>query len=155
MKTTKIFNLANLCLLLGIAAAPLAQAASSCEITVESTDAMSFNTKKLDVPKSCKEFTLTLKHTGKLAKSVMGHNLVIAKAADQQGILDDGNKAGAASDFLKANDTRVIAATKIIGGGESATTKFTVSKLDAKAAYVFFCSYPGHAFMMKGTVSIN
>ncbi|WP_020168326.1 MULTISPECIES: azurin [Methylotenera] len=131
-----------------------AQAAAACEITVDATDAMAFSTKSIDVSKTCKEFTINLKHVGKLPKNVMGHNLVISKEADKAGVLADGSKAGLPSDYVKASDARVIAATTIIGGGETASTKFAVSKLNAKDAFEFYCSFPGHAFMMKGVVKL-
>jgi azurin len=68
--------------------------------------------------------------------------------------LDDGSKVGAAGDYVKTKDARVIAAIKIIGGGESATAKFNVSKLSTTESYIFFCSFLGHAFMMKGVVNL-
>lgn len=130
----------------------IAMAADSCDIVIEATDAMTFSTKEIAVKQSCKTFNITLKHVGKLGKNIMGHNLVIAKESDQKAVLEDGSKAGTTSEYLKANDTRVAAYTKLIGGGEQATTQLTLAKLDTKAHYVFFCSFPGHAFMMKGLV---
>src|SRR5690554_495996 len=44
--------------------------------TIESNDQMQFNTKELKVPVG-EPIVLTLKHTGKMAKNVMGHNLVV------------------------------------------------------------------------------
>ena len=115
---------------------------------------MTFSTKSIDVSKTCKEFTVNLKHVGKLPKAVMGHNLVISKESDKAAVLEDGSKAGLPSQYVKANDARVIAYTKIIGGGEKASTKFAVSKLNAKDAFTFYCSFPGHAMMMKGVVKL-
>lgn len=135
-------------------ATPQAQAAAACEVTIESTDSMAFSTKSIDVSKTCKEFTINLKHVGKLPKTVMGHNLVISKESDKAGVLADGSKAGLPSDYVKASDARVIASTKVIGGGETASTKFAVSKLNAKDTFDFYCSFPGHAFMMKGVVKL-
>lgn len=137
-----------------LTAAPKAQAAASCEVTIESTDTMTFNTKNIDVSKTCKEFTINLKHVGKLPKASMGHNLVISKESDKTAVLGDASKAGLPNDYVKAGDERVIAHTKVIGGGESTSTKFAVSKLNGKDAYEFYCSFPGHAFMMKGTVKL-
>ncbi len=137
-----------------LVATPEAQAAAACEITVESTDSMTFNTKNIEVSKACKEFTINLKHVGKLPKTVMGHNLVISKESDKAGVLADGSKAGLPSDYVKAKDARVIATTKIIGGGESTSIKFAVNKLNAKDAFEFYCSFPGHASMMKGVVKL-
>ncbi|HBI76456.1 MAG TPA: azurin, partial [Alteromonas macleodii] len=42
--------------------------ANECEVTVESNDAMQFNTSNVVIPASCSEFTVTLKHTGQLPK---------------------------------------------------------------------------------------
>ena len=93
--------------LLGLATSPAF--AADCAATVEANDAMQFNQKSIEVPKTCKQFTVTLKHTGKLPKAAMGHNWVLAATADEAGINADGAKAGAASDYLKPGDTRVIA----------------------------------------------
>ena len=139
--------------LLGLAASPAF--AADCSATVEANDAMQFNQKSIEVPKTCKQFTVTLKHTGKLPKTAMGHNWVLAATADEAGINADGAKAGAASDYLKPGDARVIAHTKLIGGGESATATVPVAKLKAGETYAFFCSFPGHAALMKGTLSLG
>ena len=80
---------------------------------------------------------------------------MLEAAADEAGINADGAKAGAASDYLKPDDTRVIAHTKVIGGGESATATVPVAKLKAGETYAFFCSFPGHAALMKGTLSLG
>ena len=84
----------------------------------------------------------------------MGHNLVVAKTSDVQAISADGIAAGVDKDYLKADDARVIAHTKLIGGGESDSVTFDVSKLDAAEAYQFFCSFPGHAALMKGALTL-
>ena len=131
-----------------------AQAAGSCDITVEATDTMTFSTKEIAVPQSCKSFTINLKHTGKMSKNIMGHNLVISKQADEQAVLQDGSKAGVTQSYVKPQDARVVAATTIVGGGESTSTSFAPAKLDAAGNYVFFCSFPGHASMMKGILKL-
>lgn len=131
-----------------------AQAASSCDVTVEATDAMTFNTKEISVPKGCTSFTINLKHTGSMSKNIMGHNLVVSKQADEKTVLQDGMKAGVAKSFVKPQDPRVVAATNVIGGGESASTSFNPTQLEAAANYVFFCSFPGHAAVMRGTLKL-
>lgn len=131
-----------------------AQAAANCDVTVEATDAMTFNTKEISVPKSCKSFTINLKHTGTMSKNIMGHNLVVSKQADEQGVLQDGSKAGVAKSFVKPQDPRMVAATNVIGGGESASASFNPAQLEPAGNYVFFCSFPGHAAVMKGTLKL-
>ncbi|MCK9538213.1 azurin [Dokdonella sp.] len=139
--------------LLGLFSAPLL--AADCAITIEGNDAMQFNLKTITVPKTCKTFEVTLEHTGKLPVTAMGHNWVLSTAADEAGVVADGIKAGAAASYEKPGDTRIIASTKLIGGGESDTTKFDVSKLKAGENYAFFCTFPGHAALMKGTLTLG
>ena len=129
--------------------------AAECSVTVESTDQMSYTTKEFTVDKSCKEFTVKLTHSGNLPKNVMGHNLVISKEADMQPIATAGLAAGIDKNYLPEGDARIIAHTKIIGAKETDSVTFDVSKLDAAEKYGFFCSFPGHISMMKGTVTLK
>ena len=129
--------------------------AAECKVDVDSTDQMSFNTKEITIDKSCKTFTVNLAHSGKLPKNVMGHNWVLSKTADMAGVATDGMGAGIDKNYLKEGDTRVIAHTKIIGGGEKDSVTFDVSKLTAGESYEFFCSFPGHNSMMKGAVVLK
>ncbi|UZM13579.1 azurin [Pseudomonas kielensis] len=129
--------------------------AAECKVTIDSTDQMSFNTKAIEIDKSCKTFTVELTHSGSLPKNVMGHNLVISTEADMQPIATDGLAAGIDKNYLKDGDTRVIAHTKIIGAGEKDAVTFDVSKLKADEKYGFFCSFPGHISMMKGTITLK
>lgn len=129
--------------------------AAECAVTVDSTDQMSYNTKSIEIDKSCKTFTINLEHSGSMAKTVMGHNLVVSKEADAQPIATDGLSAGIDKNYLKEGDARIIAHTKVIGAGEKDSLTLDVSKLDAAEKYAFFCSFPGHISMMKGTVTLK
>lgn len=138
---------------LGLMSTPLW--AANCSATIEANDAMQFNVGNVNVPSSCKTFTVTLKHTGKLARNVMGHDWVLTTAADQAGVDADGAKAGLDHNYLKPGDKRVIAATKVIGGGETTQTSFKPSLLKSGTPYVFFCSFPGHSTVMHGTITLT
>ncbi|EJM14954.1 azurin [Pseudomonas sp. GM21] len=129
--------------------------AAECKVTVDSTDQMSFDTKDITIDKSCKTFTVDLKHSGSLPKNVMGHNWVLSKEADMQPLATAGMAAGIDKNYLPEGDARVIAHTKIIGAGETDSVTFDVSKLAAGEKYGFFCSFPGHISMMKGTVTLK
>jgi len=139
--------------LLGLFSAPLL--AAECSVDIQGTDQMQFSTNAISVDKSCKTFTVNLSHPGSLPKNVMGHNWVLTTAADMQGVVTDGMAAGLDKNYIKDGDTRVIAHTKIIGSGEKDSVTFDVSKLKAGDAYAFFCSFPGHSAMMKGTLTLK
>ena len=129
--------------------------ASGCEIEIDSNDAMQFNTRSITVPSSCTDFTVTLHHVGKMPVAAMGHNVVITTAGDMAGVAADGMAAGLESGFLKPDDDRVIAATDMIGGGETTSVTFAVSELQGGDEYRFFCSFPGHSALMNGTISVE
>lgn len=128
--------------------------AADCAVTIEGNDMLQFNLKTIEVPASCADFTVTLKHVGKLPKASMGHNWVLSTTADEAAVVKDGMAAGIDNDYLKPGDTRVITHTKMIGGGETDSVTFDVAKLTAGEAYAFFCSFPGHAALMKGTLTV-
>lgn len=128
--------------------------ADDCSFNLNSNDAMQFDQKSITVKSSCKEYTLNLTHTGKLPKNVMGHNWVLTKTEDAKPVAADGLQAGIENEYLKKDDARVIAFTKIIGGGETASVTFPVSKLKAGEAYTFFCSFPGHVAIMQGSLTL-
>jgi len=128
--------------------------AATCDLEIEGNDAMQFNKSSIEVPQSCKQFTLKLKHVGKLPKAAMGHNWVLAAAADAQGVATDGIAAGLDKNYIKPGDARVIAFTPVVGGGESTSVTFDTSKLKADQTYAYICSFPGHSALMKGTLKL-
>ena len=128
---------------------------TDCATEIEGSDAMQYNVSSIVVPSSCKDFKITLKHTGTMPVTGMGHDVVITRQSDMQAVDADGIAAGAAAGYVKADDSRVIAHTKLIGGGETTSVSFPVSKIQGDGPYVFFCSFTGHWALMKGTISVQ
>ncbi len=129
--------------------APGAEVASAA-LTIESNDQMQFN--KNELKALAGTVTLTLKHVGKMEKAVMGHNLVILKPGTD--LADFSLKAVDAKDseYIPSSEKdKVIAHTKLIGGGESDTIEFTIEK----GTYDFICSFPGHSSIMKGKLIVE
>lgn len=126
-----------------------------CELTIEGNDRMQFDKKELTIDSSCKQVKLTLKHTGKLPKAAMGHNWLLVKDSDFQGAVKAATMAGAKANYVPKGDKTVLAATSLVGGGESTSVTFDVSKLDKKSSYTYFCSFPGHYSIMKGKFIIK
>jgi azurin len=151
MKKSRLFALAAA----GLLVSGAAMAADQCSTEIEGNDAMQFNKSSITVPASCKNYTVTLKHVGKSPKSAMGHDWVLTAAADEQAVVAESMAAGLAKDYLNPADPKIIAHTKLIGGGESDKVTFPVSKLKAGESYAYFCTFPGHAGVMKGTLTVK
>ena len=83
---------------------------AACSVDIDGNDAMQFDLKSIEVPKTCTDFTVNLKHSGKLAKNIMGHNWVLTTTADFQGAANDG---------MAANGVPLVAILTINGVAES------------------------------------
>jgi azurin len=129
--------------------------AQDCAATVAGNDQMQFVEKELRVSRSCTAFSLTLKHVGTLPVSVMGHNWVLTATPDHMAVGQAGGSAGPANNYVPSGDRRVLAATKVIGGGEETTISFDASKLEAGGDYTYFCSFPGHTQLMSGKLIVE
>ncbi|AVJ56707.1 azurin [Idiomarina sp. OT37-5b] len=128
--------------------------ANECELTIDSNDQMRYDKKELSVPASCSEVTLTLTHSGKMGKKVMGHNWVLSKASDMQSVVQQGMAAGLDNQYTPDSDA-VLAATDVIGGGEETSITFSTEGMDANGNYKFYCTFPGHSAIMQGVFKIT
>lgn len=149
MKKNRLFVAAAV-----FALVPFTAFADDCELVIEGTDQMSFSKKKMTAPASCETVKVVLKHTGSMAKDMMGHNWVLTKNDDMQAIVKEGAAAGLDNDYLPQGDDRIIAATEVIGGGETTEVEFSTEGL-AGEKLTFFCSFPGHSGMMKGSFEVK
>ena len=128
--------------------APVAvtQTSNRVEIVIEGNDQMKFNLSEIKV-KAGDTVVLTLKHTGNLPATAMGHNWVLLK----QGVVvkDFAMEAMRARDtnYVPEGSADVIAFTKVIGGGEVTTVEFEAPEA---GTYDFICSFPGHYALMQG-----
>lgn len=128
--------------------------ASECEITINGNDMMQYDVNTINVDSGCTNFEIKLNHSGKLDKSIMGHNIVIVPTDSFDEIIGMiSMDAGIDNGFLPTDD-RIIAKTAMIGGGETTSTSFEPAKLEAGKEYTFFCSFPGHYGIMRGKLSI-
>ena len=133
---------------------------ADCYFDLKGTDAMTFTdaagkpVPEIVVPASCSDFTINLEHTGKMPKAGMGHNVVIAKSSDVKAVATAGVKAGLKGDYLPAGDKRVVAASKMVGGGEKTSVKVPVAKIK-DGDYSFFCSFLGHDRKMRGRLEVK
>ncbi len=153
MKSTIVQAVRYLGLLIAMAGAGAAQAAN-CHLNIEANDLMQFNARALEIDPDCKDIQLTLKHVGKQPAHVLGHDWVLARTSDVAALANAGIAAGLDKGYLPQGDHRIIAATKVVGGGEETTISFNASALVPGVDYSYFCSYPGHSTFMRGRVMV-
>lgn len=129
-------------------------AEDSCEQVIEGNDMLQFNLKEMKVSAACGSVTVTLKHTGVMAAEIMGHNWVLTSDADFMPMATAAAGAGLENNYVPVGDDRVLAATSIIGGGEETSVTFSIGSFSAGDDYTFFCSFPGHYAIMKGSFKV-
>ena len=126
-----------------------------CKLAITGTDLMQYDKKELDVAGDCTSVELTLTHGGKLPKEAMGHNWVLVNAADLNAVANSGMSAGVASNYVTAGDKKVLASTKLVGGGETTTVTFSTSVLKKGGSYMYLCTFPGHNSVMRGVLKFG
>jgi azurin len=99
--------------------------ADVCKLAISATDQMRFEQQTLQVEAQCTEIEVTLHNSGKLPANIMGHDWVLTKTSDMASVANAGMGAGLANNYQKPGDKRIVAATAIIGGGESTTVRFS------------------------------
>jgi azurin len=156
MVRTNVYKvIALLALTIFFFSAPRTSHAQACNAAVQSDDALRYTPQTIEVPRACKDFTVTLTHSGRLPLLAMGHNWVLAKQSDMAGVARTGMLAGADNQYVDPTDRRVIAHTNVIGGGQTTSVSFDVSALQTGETYAFFCTFAGHSPVMHGTVVLQ
>lgn len=118
-------------------------------ILLTSNDEMRFNRTEIIVNER-EKIRLTLKHTGKLPKSVKGINFVLLPAGTNLSSFARKAKEAIDNDFIPAE--HIIVHTKLIGGGESVSVEFNAPP---KGFYDFICSFPSAHGLMKGKFMVK
>ena len=120
-------------------------------IIINSDDfSMKFDKKEI-IAFSGQKITLTLNHTGKLDKLVMGHNFVLLKKnvdVNEYAL----RAAGARNTEYIPDGGNELVYTKMLGGGESDTITFDAPE---PGTYIFICSFPGHYQLMMGEFVVS
>jgi azurin len=98
---------------------------------------------------------IRLHATGSMPKNIMSHNLVVLKkTADVNAFVTKANTANATGYMPTDLKPQVIAASGLIGNGE--TTEVTFKAPAAPGTYPYLCTFPGHyAAGMKGTLVVK
>jgi azurin len=126
-----------------------------CKLAITANDMMQYDKQELAVAADCTSVELTLTHSGKLPKEAMGHNWVLVNTPDISAVANSGMTAGIANNYVDKSDKKVLANTKVVGGGESATVSFATSILKKGGAYSYECTFPGHNSVMHGVLKFG
>lgn len=131
-------------------ARPLAAYADPCQVEISGNDVMQYDKQELAAPATCREITVTLRHVGKQLREAMGHDWVLVRTPDLNAVAQAGITAGLANDYLTPGDKRVLAHTRVIGGGETTSVTFSAAILRKGGDYSYLCTFPGHSALMHG-----
>ena len=139
-------------------AAPAAPSAESVvnsvrTFTITGNDAMRFSVTEITAAPG-EKLRLTLRNIGSMPKAAMGHNLVVLHAGADAQDYAVAAIAAKATDYLPpALADQVLAATKMLGPGESDTIEFTLPATPGVCPFV--CSFPAHFLAgMKGVIRV-
>jgi azurin len=117
------------------------------DLVIESDgDFLAFRPDTLTCPTGAR-VRLTFHHKGKFLNAV--HNWVLVYPGQMEAVDKSAQKTDG---IVSANDPRVIAVAPMCGKGQTVRTEFTAP---APGDYPFFCSTPGHAEDMYGTLHVT
>ena len=120
------------------------------KIILNSNDLMQFDKKVLSA-RPGQKVTLTLNHTGRGNKMIMGHNFVLLKSGVDVDVFARKAVEARNTEYIPEGD-EMIAYTKLIGGGESVTISFEAPE---KGIYNFICTFPAHYQLMSGQLIVK
>jgi azurin len=133
-----------------LTSAPAFAAGDPCKLEITGNDQMQYDKKELDVPSTCKQVTVTLHHGGQLPAAAMGHNWVLVNTPDLTAVANAGMGVGLGSNYIPSGDKRVLAHTKVVGGGQTDSVTFSTAGLKPGGDYSYLCTFPGHNALMRG-----
>lgn len=126
-----------------------------CTLSVVSGDSFAYAPSSISVSSNCSEVTVNFRHIGQMPVTEMGHNWVLIAESDLGAVVSDGARAGIDAGYLAPGDDRVIAATGMLGGGQSDTVTFSLDALEDGREYIYVCTFPGHWAIMIGTFTVT
>lgn len=121
-------------------------------LAISAGDAMQFSVTELTAVAG-EPLTLTLTHSGTLPKATMGHNWVLLREGTDREAFATAAAQASETEYIPADrEGEILARTRLLGGGESETIRFTV---DEPGTYEFLCTFPGHGVLMRGTLVVT
>ena len=138
----------------GSTAATAAPAGGSRSIKITANEAMKFSVQQIEA-KPGERLQVVLVAQGAMAKSDMAHNWVLLEADAKLDAFIMTAAMARSTDYIPASkQAQILAATSLIGAGETATVDFQAPLEPGE--YPFVCTFPGHyAGGMKGVLVVR
>ncbi|MCG8553849.1 MAG: plastocyanin/azurin family copper-binding protein [Proteobacteria bacterium] len=116
-------------------------------VRMTGNDTMQYNAKRIEVQGT--KVKVELKNIGQMPKEAMGHNFVVLVSGTDPMAFAQGTVTAVKTGYIPDDKSKIIAHTKLLGPGESATIEF---ELPGPGEYPFVCTFPGHAGLMQGVL---
>ena len=142
MRPHRVYRALLLALILAVAPASAQTLTPTRTITITANDEMKLNITEFTA-KPGEVLRIRMLAVGTMPKATMSHNLVILNTGTNQILFAEAAAKAVSTDYIPAAmKSSILAATILIGNGESAEIVF---KVPAKAGnYPYLCSFPGH-----------
>lgn len=123
-------------------------------IEITGSDTMKYSVTEITA-KPGEKLHIVLKALGSMPKIAMAHNFVLLKAGVNPQDVANAAFNARATDFVPAEmKDKIIANTKLAGGGETVEVSFTAPTKPGN--YDYLCTFPGHFSQgMKGTLTVK
>ncbi len=132
---------------------PTLRADDELKVQIHANDMMKYDVTAIAAAPGQK-VTVTLTNAGTLPKIAMAHNFVLLKAGADVSAFATAAMTHQETGYMPPEMAdKVIAATKLVGPGESDAVTFTAP---AAGVYDYICTFPGHALAgMRGTLTVK
>jgi len=150
--------LSSLLTLSFVFAVPLQSSAAQerpCQVIMRVDDALRFKPASIEVPATCAEFKVVLRHVGRLPKVASQRNWVLVKARDADAVAHTGGAAGPEHDYVKPGDSRVLAKSLVIGRDEMTEIDVPVDSLVPGETYTYLSTIPGFSPALRGSLTVQ
>ncbi len=145
-----------LLVLFGIVVWPVALSADPTvrTVAIKAGDDMKFSVTQINA-RPGERLRIVLSSRGTMPKVAMAHNVVVlAKGTDKEAFVNASATARETDVVAPALKSKVIAATRMVGNGETTDVTFVVPK--TPGTYDFVCTFPGHYLAgMRGVLIVK
>lgn len=122
-------------------------------IEITANDQMKFNITSITA-KPGEELRVVLSNTGTIPKEAMGHNWVLLKSGVDPLAFGAAAAGARETDYVPQNlKDQVIAVIGLLGPKQKGEVSFKAP--EQPGDYPFVCTFPGHAALMKGVLTVK